>query len=168
MLLPRVSLIRMEGRGPALVVAASGFLGLRPETSRPGSPPSMLLQMPSGARILDPVPVGQHHVNMVVERCRKNKTDAKHPVGIFSGRTSSEMPEVSNVYGVTRLGGGLKDVSRPSAKYPIPCIRLDGHRQVVRLFLVLNGEVSGEESLMKKIDSAAGKTVVGGGYPGAS
>ena len=49
----------------------------------PAHRPSLPLQMPSGARILDPVPEGRHHGNMVVERWRENKTAAKHPAGIF-------------------------------------------------------------------------------------
>ncbi|HEX4268240.1 MAG TPA: hypothetical protein VHY36_10155 [Steroidobacteraceae bacterium] len=38
----------------------------------------------TGGRILDPVPVRQHHGNMVVDTRCENKTDAKHPAGIFT------------------------------------------------------------------------------------
>ena len=98
--------------------ATSSLLGLPAIVPDPAHRPSLLLQMPSGARILDPVSVGQHPVNRVVERWRENKTDAKHPVGTFTLELPSEMPEVSNVYGATRLGSGLKDLSCPRSQIP--------------------------------------------------
>jgi hypothetical protein len=45
---------------------------------------SLLFKVPTGGRILDPVPVRQHHGYMVVDTRRENKIDAKHPAGIFT------------------------------------------------------------------------------------
>jgi hypothetical protein len=43
-----------------------------------------LLKVPTGGRILDPVPVGQHHGNIVVDIQCENKTDTKHRADIFT------------------------------------------------------------------------------------
>jgi hypothetical protein len=75
---------QIEARGPTLVVAAGGLLNLPAIVPHPVHRPSLLLKVPTGGRILDPVPVGQHHGNMIVDTRCENKTDAKHRADIFT------------------------------------------------------------------------------------
>ena len=75
---------QIEARRPTLIVPAGALLNLPEIVPHPVHCPSLLLKMPTGGRILDPVPVGQHHGNMVVDTQCENKTDAKHPAGIFT------------------------------------------------------------------------------------
>ena len=75
---------QIEARGPALIVPAGGLLNLPAIVPDPVHRTSLSLKVPTGCRILDPVPVCQHHGNMVVNTRCESKTDAKHPAGIFT------------------------------------------------------------------------------------
>ena len=66
--------------------------------------PRLPLEIPTGGRILDPVAVAQHHVNIVVDRCCTNKTDAKHAAVIFTLDQSSAVAGLATIHLVTRLG----------------------------------------------------------------
>jgi hypothetical protein len=75
---------QIESGRPALIVPARGFLYLAAVVPHPVHRPSLSLKVPTGSRILDPIPVGQHHGYMVIDTRYENKTDAKHPAGIFT------------------------------------------------------------------------------------
>ena len=75
---------QIEARWPAFVVPPGGLLNLPAVVPHPVHRPSLLLKVPTGGRILDPVPICQHHGNMVIDTRCENKTDAKHPAGIFT------------------------------------------------------------------------------------
>jgi hypothetical protein len=81
---------QIESRGPTLVVAASGLVNLPAIVPDPVHLPSLLLKVPTGGRILDPVPVVQHHGNMIVDTRCEYKTDAKPRADIF-------MPDLTSV-----------------------------------------------------------------------
>ena len=94
---------QIEARGPAFVVSASGFLGFATEVPHAVYRPGLPLEVPTGGRILDPVAVGQHHVNIVVDRCCENKPDAKNVVGIFTLDQTSAVPGLATLHLATRL-----------------------------------------------------------------
>jgi hypothetical protein len=87
---------QIETRGPTLVVPASGFLDLAAVVPDLVHRPSLLLEVPAGGRILDPVLVCQHHGNRVIDRCYKSNVDAKHLAGIFTLESASEIPATAN------------------------------------------------------------------------
>ena len=109
---PGGELDQIEAGRPALIVPASGFLDPAAVVPDPAHRTSLLLKMPAGGRILDPVPVGQHHGNIVIDGCYKSKIDAKHLAGIFTLESASEVPAGANMCGATRLGTGFRDASR--------------------------------------------------------
>jgi hypothetical protein len=93
---------QIEARGPAFVVSTSGFLDLATVVPHVVYRPGLPLEIPTGGRILDPVAVGQHHVNIVVDRCCENKTDAKHAAGIFTLDQPSAVPGIATIHLATR------------------------------------------------------------------
>jgi len=68
---------QIEARGPAPVVPASGVVDLAAIVPDPVHLPSLPLKMPTGGRILDPVPVRKHHGDRVVAMCEINNPDAE-------------------------------------------------------------------------------------------
>jgi hypothetical protein len=111
---------QIEARGPVLVVPASGFLDLPAVVPDAVHRPSLSQQMPTGGRILDPVSIGHHHGNIVLARCYKLKTDAKHVAGIFTLGFSSAVPVIASACGA-RLGNGLQDAFRRRSGVRLTC-----------------------------------------------
>ncbi|MGB6488236.1 MAG: hypothetical protein WBE91_15275 [Steroidobacteraceae bacterium] len=103
---------QVEARGPVPVVPASGFLGLPAIVPNPVHLPRLPLELPTGGRILDPVAIGQYHLNIVVDGCCENKTDAKHPAGIFTLDLPSADPDIGTVFAAMRLDSGSQDGAR--------------------------------------------------------
>jgi hypothetical protein len=88
---------QIEARRPAPVVAVRSFLYLPaiiPDAVHRASLPT---EMAARSRILDPVPIRQHHGSMVLDRSFESKTDAKFPVGIFTHDLPSAILAVADV-----------------------------------------------------------------------
>ncbi|HWF99753.1 MAG TPA: hypothetical protein VN691_11220 [Steroidobacteraceae bacterium] len=64
---------QLEGRRPSPVVPTSGFVDLSTVVPDLVDRTSLQIQMPTGSGILDPVPVCQHHANIVVEEFTQAK-----------------------------------------------------------------------------------------------
>lgn len=111
---------QIETRGPVPVVSPGGFLDLAAVVPDVVHRPSLSEKMPAGGRILDPVAIGQHHGNIVLDRCHRIKIDAKHFAGIFTPDFASAMTGITNMYGTMRLGGGLQDAHRRCSRIRHP------------------------------------------------
>jgi hypothetical protein len=68
---------QIEARGPGLVVPPSGVLDLAAIVPDPVHLLSLSLEMPTGGRILDPVPVRKHHRERVTGAFEINNPDAE-------------------------------------------------------------------------------------------
>lgn len=68
---------QIEARGPALVVPPSGVVNLAAIVPDPIHFPSLSAKMPTGGRILDPVPVRKHHGDRVIGTLEINNPDAE-------------------------------------------------------------------------------------------
>jgi hypothetical protein len=88
-------------------VPAGSFLNLPAVVPDPVHGPGLLLKMLTGGRILDPVAVGQHHVSRVVDKERRNKTDAKYSLGVFTLVMPSAVRQNSGMFTAMRPRDGL-------------------------------------------------------------
>ena len=100
---------QIEARGPGPVVPASRFVDFAAVVPDPVHGPRLSQQTSAGGRILDAVSKGQHHGNMVLDRCYKLKTDAKHTAGISTLGLSSAAVAIANVCEATRVDSGSRD-----------------------------------------------------------
>jgi hypothetical protein len=112
---------QIEAGRPVLVVAARGFLDLRAVVPDPVHRPGLPRKMPTGGRILDPVPVCQHHGDRIVDECCKSKIDGKHAADIFTLDLPSAATEITNTYGAARTSGGLRDASHRRSRIRVLC-----------------------------------------------
>src|SRR5579863_3152570 len=97
---------QIEARGPALVVPASGVVDLAAIVPDPVHPLSLSLKMPTGSRILDPIPVREHHGERVIETLEVNNPDAEFS-GVFTRFTFRPLSEVEPMRGVMYMCGAL-------------------------------------------------------------
>ena len=75
---------QIEARGPALVVSPSGVVDVPAIVPHPAHGPGLLLKVPTGGGILDPVPVREHHRDRIVVAIIFNNPDAEFSC-VFAG-----------------------------------------------------------------------------------
>ncbi|MGB6487206.1 MAG: hypothetical protein WBE91_10025 [Steroidobacteraceae bacterium] len=102
---------QIEARRPTLVVPARSLLDVPAVVPDSVHRQGLPLKKPTRGRILDPVPVGQHHGNTMIDSCQKSNTDAKHVVRTFTPDLPSEAPEICSVCRKTRAAGGERNAS---------------------------------------------------------
>ena len=134
---------QIKARGPALVVPSSGVVDLPAIVPDPVHRPSLPLKMPTGARILDPVPVSEHHRRQgSLKRAKSTIQTRNFPVHLHAqsavgdlrsdSRVLSDVHAVRNVSrrpSITRAARPASAAARSTQSAPPPRPERQGFRR---------------------------------------